>query len=58
MANVLPKAQRAYAWAHETDDPERPRRNITVLHLEPISSARDAVRAAIAQEFRANESEA
>lgn len=47
-----PKATRVYAWAHDTDDPERPRRHVTVLHSHPITSARDAVRAAIVQEFR------
>lgn len=45
-------ASRVYAWAHDTDDPEKPRRHVTVLHGHPITSARDAVRAAIVQEFR------
>jgi len=45
-------AHRVYAWAHDTDDPDHPRRHVTVLHLHPIKSARDAVRAAIVQEFR------
>ena len=46
-----------YAWAHDTDDPEKPRRHVTVLHLHPITSARDAVRAAIVQEFTNREAE-
>src|SRR5438876_1807841 len=46
-----PKAKRVYAWQHETDEPNKPR-HVTVLHLHPIKSAQDAVRAAIAQEFR------
>ena len=50
-----PKATRLYAWAHDTDDPQHPRRHVTVLHLHPIQSARDAVRAAIVQEFRSLE---
>ena len=50
-----PTAHRVYAWAHETDDPERPRHHVTVLHLHPIKSAQDAVRAAIVQEFRSLE---
>jgi hypothetical protein len=45
-------AHRVYAWAHETDDPDRPIRHVTVLHLHPIKSAQDAVRAAIMQEAR------
>ena len=48
-------ASKVYAWSHETDDPYKPRRHVTVLHAHPIASARDAVRAAIVQEFRARE---
>lgn len=48
-------ASRVYAWSHDTDDPKRPRRHVTVLHLHPIKTARDAVRAAIVQEFRSLE---
>lgn len=47
-----PKASRVYAWAHDTGNPEKPRRHVTVLHMHPVQSARDAVRAAIVQEFR------
>ncbi len=47
-----PEAHRVYAWAHDTDDPNNPRHHVTVLHLHPIKSAEDAVRAAIVQEFR------
>jgi hypothetical protein len=51
-----PKAPRAYAWAHDTDDPKHPRRHVTVLHIPPVTSAVLAVRAAIVQEFRTDES--
>jgi len=47
-----PTAHRAYAWAHETDNPQKPVRHVTVLHLHPIKSAQDAVRAVILQEAR------
>jgi hypothetical protein len=47
-----PTAVRVYAWAHDTDDPKHPRRHVAVLHGHPIKSARDAVRAAIVQEYR------
>ncbi|MBI3664041.1 MAG: hypothetical protein HY234_13445 [Acidobacteria bacterium] len=47
-----PKATRAYAWAHDTDDPKQPRRHVTVLHIEPVTSPVLAVRAAIVQEHR------
>jgi hypothetical protein len=47
-----PTAVRVYAWGHDTDDPKTPRRHVTVLHLHPIKSAEDAVKAAIVQEFR------
>src|SRR5260370_8287048 len=47
-----PTASRLYAWSHETDDPAKPRRHVTVLHSHPIISPFLAVRAAIFQEFR------
>lgn len=47
-----PKASRIYAWAHDTDDPQRPRRHVTVLHTDSVTSPLLAVRAAIIQEFR------
>ena len=47
-----PKAQRIYAWAHHTDDPKKSKRHVTVLHIEPITSAVLAVRAAIVQEYK------
>lgn len=50
-----PNASKVYAWSHDTDDPANPRRHVTVLHIHPIQSARDAVRAAIVQEFRSLE---
>ena len=43
-----PKAGLAYAWSHETD--EGGRRYVAVLGVDPIKSARDAVRASIAAE--------
>jgi len=51
-----PTAHRAYAWANDSDDPKQPRQHVAVLHLHPIKSAQDAVRAAIVQEFRGLES--
>jgi hypothetical protein len=48
-------AHRVYAWINETNDPKSPRQHVTVLHLHPIKSAQDAVRAAIVQEFRSLE---
>ena len=50
-----PKATRLYAWAHATDDPKKPKRHVTVLHVAPITSAVAAVRAVIVQESRASE---
>jgi hypothetical protein len=46
-----PKATHAYAWAHETDNPEFPIRHITVLKIPPVESPVTAVRAAISQEL-------
>jgi hypothetical protein len=47
-----PATTRAYAWAHDTDDPKKPRRHVTVLHIHPVTSPLQAVRAAIRQEIR------
>lgn len=49
-----PKANIAYAWTHETDNPAKPRRSVAVLHVPPAVSPITAVRLAIAQELRAN----
>ena len=54
-----PKTHRAYAWSHDTDDPEHPRRHVTVLHIPPAISPQTAVQAFIVQEFRnANQAQA
>jgi len=49
-----PNAHRLYAWSHATDDASSPRRHVTVLHAEAVTSPILAVRAAIIQEFRSN----
>ena len=47
-----PKATHAYAWSHETDGNQKPKRHVTVLRIPPVVSPETAVRAAIVQEFR------
>jgi hypothetical protein len=47
------KANTAYAWLHATENPDKPKRHVTVLHIPPAISPETAVRAAIIQEFRA-----
>jgi hypothetical protein len=47
-----PEANRIYAWAHETGDPNMPKRYVTVLHIPPVISPETAVRAAIVQESK------
>jgi hypothetical protein len=47
-----PQASKVYAWAHDTDDPKKPVRHVTVLHVEPVTSPELAVRAFIVQEYR------
>ena len=47
-----PETDTAYAWSHDTDDPDSPKRHVTVLHVHPALSPLDAVRVAIVQEFR------
>ena len=37
-----PKANAAYAWSHDTDDPKNPKRHITVLHIPPKISIEEA----------------
>lgn len=50
-----PNAPKVYAWAHRTDDPKRPIRHVTVLHIHPVTSPILAVRAALVQEYRSLE---
>jgi hypothetical protein len=50
-----PTASRVYAWTESADDPDRAKHHVTVLHSHPIESARQAVQAAIVQEFRSLE---
>lgn len=52
-----PTANKVYAWSHDTDDPQKPNRHVTVLHIAPVLSAAMAVRAAIREEFRGSEPE-
>lgn len=52
-----PITDKVYAWSHDTDDPSKPKRHVTVLHIAPVLSAAMAVRAAIREEFRASEPE-
>lgn len=47
-----PKTDRIYAWSHETDNPQKPKKHVTILHLHPVTSPQAAVRAAIIQEYR------
>jgi hypothetical protein len=45
-----PAAKMAYAWSYEREDGKR--RFFAVLHVPPITSPRDAVRAAIVAEHK------
>jgi hypothetical protein len=47
-----PTASRIYAWSHDTDDPDVPRRTVTVLHLPPTITPRRAVQVSIASDVR------
>jgi hypothetical protein len=47
-----PKANTAYAWTHATDDPDIPKRSVTVLHVPPAVSPITAVRVAVMQELK------
>lgn len=45
-----PDTNRAYAWFHDTGDPEHPL-PVTVLHIDPALTPAKAVRAFIVQEY-------
>ena len=47
-----PDANRVYAWAHETDNVDQPKRTVTVLHIPPVTSPQKAVQASIIQDYR------
>jgi len=49
-----PTAPKLYAWSHDTDDEDNPKRHVTVLYSHPVTSPVLAVRAAILQELRGN----
>jgi hypothetical protein len=49
-----PKTDTAYAWLHDTGDPDKPFKPVTVLRIHPALSPLSAVRAFIVQEFKAN----
>lgn len=47
-----PKAKRCYAWEHASGKNDRERRFVAVLEISPVDSAVNAVRAAVADEFK------
>jgi hypothetical protein len=47
-----PDADRVYAWAHDTDIVDQPKRTVTVLHIPPVTSPQKAVQASIIQDYR------
>jgi hypothetical protein len=49
------KTSRVYAWSHETDDADNPRRHVTVLHIPPATSPLRAVQASIVSDVRAQQ---
>jgi hypothetical protein len=53
-----PDTSRVYAWAHETDDVDHPRRHVTVLHIPPATSPQKAVQLSIVKDFRERETNA
>lgn len=47
-----PQTHRVYAWAHDTEDADHPRRHVTVLHIPPATSPRKAVQASIVADHK------
>jgi hypothetical protein len=53
-----PQTSRMYAWSHDTDDPDNPRRHVTVLHLPPAITPLRAVQASIVSDVRERQANA
>jgi len=53
-----PTASRIYAWSHDTDDPDHPKRHVTVLHIPPATSPLRAVQVSIASDYRESQANA
>lgn len=53
-----PETSRVYAWTHYTDDADKPRRTVTVLHIPPATSPRKAVQVSIANDYREQQTNA
>ncbi len=49
-----PKTDKVYARMHATDDPAKPKRHVTVLHIPPVVSPQTAVKAAIVEEYKSH----
>jgi hypothetical protein len=47
-----PQTSRVYAWAHDTEDADRPKRQVTVLHIPPVTSPETAVKASIISDYK------
>jgi hypothetical protein len=47
-----PKTDTAYAWLHDTGDPNKPIQHVTVLRIHPALSPLTAVRSFIMQEIQ------
>ena len=53
-----PQTSRVYAWSHDTDDADSPRRHVTVLHIPPATSPLRAVQASIVSDVREQQANA
>lgn len=53
--DLTDSTQRVYAWAHETDRQDEPKRTVTILHVPPVTSPELAVRASIVRDYRERE---
>ena len=53
--DLIETSQRVYAWAHDTDRHDEPRRTVTILHVPPVTSPELAVRASIVRDYRERE---
>jgi len=53
-----PQTSRVYAWSHETDDADHPKRSVTVLHIPPATSPLRAIQVSIASDYRESQANA
>jgi hypothetical protein len=47
-----PRTSRVYAWTHQTEDADHPKRHVTVLQIPPATTPENAVRTSIMSDYK------